>query len=101
MSAKHLRLLSVAALLIFAGAQAHASECEDDNWDSYKVGKARERGLSKETLLNHLEGARQELTQERMDKILGMIDEVYDLDQDEEKKWFLSKQRDCREEKQT
>ena len=71
------------------------------HWDIDKVAKARQQGLSKETLLHHLEGSQHELAPERIEKIVGMIDDIYKLDQAQEEQWFMKNRRDCKEEKNT
>ena len=57
---------AVAALLCFVAVESHAGECQEHNWDTYKVAKARQQGLSKETLLYHREGSQHELAPERI-----------------------------------
>lgn len=72
-------VLALALVLYAAGVVA--GECQDHNWDHWKVAKSLQQGLSKETLLEHLEGSRHELTPERMARIRALIDEVYELPQ--------------------
>jgi len=93
--------LAVASLLSLVAVESWADECQEHNWDTYKVAKARQQGLSKETLLDHLQGSQHELSPQRIEKIVGMIDDVYKLDQDKEEEWFLKNQRDCKDEKKT
>lgn len=89
----------VLAIAIFAVAvEVHAGECQDHNWDHWKVAKALQQGLSKEALLMHLEGSRHELTPERMERIRGLIDEVFELPQTDAQKWFEQHRRVCDEE---
>jgi hypothetical protein len=91
--------LAIASLLSLTAVESGAGECQDHNWDIYKVAKARQQGLSKQTLLDHLKGAQHELTPERIEKIVGMIDDVYKLDQNQEEEWFMKNRRECKDEK--
>lgn len=89
--------LLVAALIFFVSVESHA-DCKEDNWDVWKVSKALQQGLSKETLLMHLDGSRNELTPERMEKIKGLIDEVYLLEQSQAEAYWLAHRKTCLQE---
>jgi hypothetical protein len=65
-----------------------ATECEDHNWDVWKVAKALERGMSKTALYDHLNHSAHELTPERMAKISSMIEDAYLLEGSEARGWY-------------
>lgn len=91
-------ILIVTALAVCV--EVHASECQDTNWDVWKVAKALQQGLSKEDLLLHLEASRAELTPERMIRIRAMIDEAYELDPSNAERWWQSRYRTCSKEEE-
>lgn len=93
--------LFVAAFIFFVAVETHAGECQEYAWDVWKVAKALQQGISKETLLDHLEGSRGELTPERMERIRGLIDEVYKLEQSEAQVWWQAHRKECPKESET
>lgn len=92
--------LCVAAFLFFVTIDAHA-DCKEDNWDVWKVAKALQQGLSKETLLLHLDGSRKELEPGRMVKIRGLIEEVYELEQSQAESFWKAHHKECPAEEET
>lgn len=86
--------LCVAAFLFFVAIDAH-STCKEDNWDVWKVAKALQQGVSKETLLLHLDGSRNELESDRMEKIHALIDEVYALPQEQAEAFWKARHKEC------
>lgn len=87
------------AILLIALLSTNAfAKCEDDQWDIWKSAKAREQGMSKESILMHLESSAHELSQERMAKIRALIEEVYSLEQDQLRIWWKEKYQPCEKE---
>ena len=91
----------VFALVLLFSIEVYAGECQDWNWDVFKVSKALQQGISKETLLDHLEGSRGELTPQRMSRIREMIDEVYKLEQSQAQVWWKAHIKECPKESET
>lgn len=92
------RLKILAAILIVTAlavcVEAHAT-CTEDNFDSFKVAKALQQGLSKDALLMHMEGSRSELNPIRMEKIRGLIDEAFTLQPDQAEGWWKKHYKEC------
>lgn len=86
-------IIILAILPLFADAVF--ADCKEDNWDVFKVAKAVQQGLSKEDLVQHLEGSRHLLTPERMSRIRERIEEAYQLEQTEAERWWHANTRDC------
>jgi 4-amino-4-deoxy-L-arabinose transferase-like glycosyltransferase len=77
-------ILSILALL----PMALANDCDDRNFDIWKIARALEKGLSKPSLLAHLEFSSHEIEPERMVAIKALIDEAYLLEGSEARGWY-------------
>lgn len=86
-------ILAVTAIAL----PAFATDCEDHNWDVWKVAKALERGLSKVALYEHLNASAHELTPDRMAKISAMIEDAYLLDGAGARGWYEKNFLKCAE----
>lgn len=90
-------LVAVIGAVLSWAAPVNAT-CQEDNWDVWKVAKALQQGLSKETLIMHLDGSRAELAPERMEKIRALIDEAYELAPPEAEAWWKAHYKTCAKE---
>lgn len=71
------------------------ADCAEDQFDNWKVSKALSQGVSKQDLLAHLDASRAELSAERMEKIRGLIDEVFKLEQSQAEVWWKAHHKEC------
>lgn len=83
-----------AVFLFWWTVETHAN-CKEDNWDVWKVTKALSQGISKETLLEHIEGSRNKIDPARMEKIKKIVEEVYRLDQSQAEAYWKSHHKEC------
>ena len=72
--------------------------CKEEQFDAWKVGKALSQGLSKETLLMHLDGSRSDLTPERMTAIRALIEDAYQFTPEQAAGWWRQRYRECEKE---
>lgn len=88
------------AIVLFGGfcflvTPSYGSECADNNFDYFKIAKALSQGVSKQDLLSHLEASKHELAEERIEKILKLIDEVFKLDPEQAEGWWRAHYKEC------
>lgn len=69
------------ALLLLGFSLNAFATCKDDNWDVYKVTKARMQGADKEMFLRHVNAA-PDIDEQRKEHVRKLVDEVFDLPQE-------------------